>query len=398
MNNLQDTIMNYMSTAPYILKLYYDFGFIIAGYGFVSIPAQIDAIIKVNTEGDKVEIKMTHFLIQEKADLKYTSDIDINSDFLTNLKDELEALAFEKSLIEEESAKTNLHRLYTSLIGGEIREFLEKNYKKIKTIWIDCNIEEINPFWELLYVNLGPDKSFFWGDQFAIARVPTSYKSGKKARSEKKMSGWEIFKVFNELTIKLTQHSPQSIAEVEIKVNGKVKVGLIKLGESQSMKDEKKYFNENNGFEVIEVIESASDISKIDGKVFDILHFIAHHEEGNLESHVDIIDFKDLNMRTPDCIHVVFFNACRSEVEVTPTGDCGGQKLAHQDCFRNKKAWIGTHLKVGEETARNFVENFYNQFLLGESIAKSAKEARKNNNNIMRLFYTVYGWPFTRLV
>lgn len=389
---------NLLNMSYYLLKLRDDFGFNIAGYGFVSIPACIDAIIKVNKEGEKVEIKMTHFLPQEKTDLKYTSNVDIKSDSLKHLKDELDSLAFEKSLIEEERAKTDLHRLYTSLIGGEIREFLENNYKKIKTIWIDCNIEEINPFWELLYVNLGQNKSFFWGDQFAIARVPTSYKNEKKARSENKIHGTEIFKVLKELDIKLKQCSPQLIPEVEIKVKGKVKIGLIKMGESQSMKDEKKYFDENNGFEVIEVIESASDISKLDGKVFDILHFIAHHEDGNVESPFDIIEFKELNMRTPDCIHIVFFNVCRSEVEVMPTEEYSRQKLADQDCFRNKKAWIGTHLKVGEEPARNFVENFYNQFLSGDSIAKSAKEARKKNNNIMRLFYTVYGWPFTRLV
>jgi hypothetical protein len=394
MNNLLDM-------SSYILKLMDDFGFIIAGYGFVSLPACIDAIIKVNKvnkEGKKVEIEMTHFLPQKNHNLKYTSDIDIDSDSLKHLKDELDSLAFEKSLIEEETAKTDLHRPYTSLIGGEIREFLEKNYKKIKTIWIDCNIEEINPFWELLYVNLGQNESFFWGDQFAIARVPTSYKNGKKARSEKEIPGKEIPEHLTKLAIELNQHSPQLIPKVKIEVKGKVKIGLIMLGKPQSMKDEKNYFDENNGFEVIEVIESASDISKIDGKVFDILHFVAHHDDGTVESHVDIIEFKKLNMITPDCIHIVFFNVCRSEVEVMPNGECSRQKLSDQDCFRNKKAWIGTYLKVGEEPARNFVEKFYNQFLSGDSIAKSAKEAREKNNSIMRLFYTVYGWPFTRLV
>jgi hypothetical protein len=469
---------------PYLYKLQDDFGSNIAVYGFVSLPKRIDAIIKVNEEGQKIEIKMTHFLPQKKIDFKYTSDINIKSDSFWELKDKLNSLAFEKSYLfswdnvpgddserllrflrdnlkiewaenakilkfddcktirvvkdenaaeiniddknenatlkirdaekthdlkvkmedgklniyekslkEEERIKTELHGLYTSLIGGEIREFLETNYEKIKTIWIDCNIEEINPFWELLYVTL-PNNSFFWGDQFAIARVPTYYKKGG---SEKDIPRREIYKNIHDLGMKLRQCGPQLRPEVEISVNGKVKIGLIKMGETESMKAEKKYFKENNLFKVIEIIESASDISKLDRKVFDILHFIAHYEGGNVESHDGIINFGILNMRTPDCVHIVFFNVCGSEV-MFPSKFCKQQKLANQDCFKNKKAWIGTHLNVGEKSACNFVENFYNQFLSGDSIANSAKEARKKNNNIMRLFYTVYGWPFMKLV
>jgi hypothetical protein len=388
-----------MKILPYVSKLP-NFGSDIANYAIAAYPNVINMIIKVNKEGDGVKIRVICNLpnkIPNVNVLEWTSGINIEG---TNFKEDiksltgmLETLAFDTEVKREEMAnvKMRLYNLYTSLIGGDIREFVKNNYNEIETIWIDCDIEEINPFWELLYVKLESNDSFFWGDQFAIARVPSSYNNEKIAGTE---SAGTFFS-------NAPENLPLFKSLLDVKVNGRVKIGLIRKDKSLWADKEEEYFNGNKDCEVIETIKEVNEFPKLDGKSFDIVHLVTHHE-GNILSLSDAdVTFAEIHMRNPNCTNIVFFNVCKSEV-ICPTMFGMRKKLADQDCFETKKAWIGTYLSVGEEPAYDFVETFYNKLLEGNPIANSAKEARNGNKNknknIMRLFYTVHGPPFTKLV
>ncbi len=96
---------------------------------------------------------------------------------------------------------------------------------------------------------------------------------------------------------------------------------------------------------------------------------------------------------------LVFLNACQVGRQGNTLTGTGG--FAKAFIKSGAGAFVSTHWSVGDTSALEFCETFYQKLLEGKNLmtaVAAARKAAKNNQEFTWLSYVVYGDPYARLV